>query len=324
MAGRARQPRRLFLAAATALAAVTLAGGASAFCRTTTVPVAPDFQPTDTKCWDQGNPLFWLNTCVGYDLNQNASRQVAYDDAANAMSLAFSKWTGTACPTDGTGTSRVSIDVRDLGPVSCDQVGYNQTGPNQNVILFRDDKWPHNDSNNTLALTTVTFNPDTGEIFDADMEINTADQTVTLQDPIPPSGYDFASIVTHETGHFLGMAHSGDSHATMYASYTPGATAMRYLTDDDVNGICTIYHPDGQREVLSGQVTPGGQCDPTPRRGLTSACADDANASGGKKCDVAGVGEASGASGTTGTSTASALFAIVLATLAARRRSKRM
>ena len=185
------------------------------------------------------------------------------------MSRAFTKWTGTSCPTEGTGRSRVSIDVRDLGPVDCGEVNYNQNGANQNVIVFRDDNWPHNDSNNTLALTTVTFNPDTGEIYDADMEVNTHDQRVTSTDPVPPDGYDFASIVTHETGHFLGLAHSGDNRATMFANYTPGATAMRNLTADDVAGICTVYRPDGTRAVLDGKVTPGPQCDPTPRRGYT-------------------------------------------------------
>ncbi len=265
--------RRLVAAAVLAIASVP--AGAHAFCRTTTVPVAPDFQPTPTQCWDQGQPLFWRNSCVGYDLNSAASKQVAYEDAANFMSRAFTKWTGTSCPTDGTGTSRVSIDVRDLGPVDCGDVNYNTNGSNQNVIVFRDDKWPHHDSNNTLALTTVTFNPDTGEIYDADMEINTHDQRVTLQDPVPPDGYDFASIVTHESGHFLGLAHSGDSKATMFASYQPGATAMRNLTADDIDGVCTVYRPDGERAVLDGKVTPGPQCDPTPRRGFTSQCTED-------------------------------------------------
>ena len=262
-------------AAALVLGALASAPGvASAFCRTTTVPVVSDFQPSATKCWDQGVPLFWRNSCVGYSVQRNASRQVAFDDAANGVSRAFTKWTGSSCPTEGTGRSRVSIDVRDLGAVDCGDVNYNQKGANQNVIVFRDGKWPHADSSNTLALTTVTFNPETGEIYDADMEVNTADQRVTLNDPVPPDGYDFASIVTHEAGHFLGIAHSGDPRATMFANYTPGATAMRQLTSDDVAGICSVYRPDGARAVLNGKITPGPQCDPTPRRGYTGDCAE--------------------------------------------------
>jgi len=200
-------------------------GGAYAFCRTTTVSVPAEFQPSVNACWSKGNPLFWKNACVGYSINKDASRQVSFDDASQTITRAFTKWTSASCATDGTSQSRASIDVRDIGPVECGVVQYNQDFGNQHVIVFRDDTWPHNDVNNTLALTTVTFNPDTGEIYDADMEINTFQQKVTLTDPVPLDGYDFASIVTHETGHFLGLAHSGDSHATMFASYKPGSTS---------------------------------------------------------------------------------------------------
>ena len=257
---------------------LTLSGGgaAHAFCRTTTVAVAPDFQPSRDQCWDMGVPLFWRNSCVGYSIQRNASRQVSYEDAATQTTAAFTKWSGSTCPADPSGRSRVSIDVRDLGPVDCAAVDYDTSGPNQNVIVFRDEKWPHEGTSNTLALTTVTFNPNTGEIYDADMEVNTFEQRVTLTDPVPENGYDFASIATHEAGHFLGLAHSGDARATMYASYTPGATNMRNLTADDVLGICTVYTPSGARPVgAAGDTAVGASCDPTPRRGYTKGCAEE-------------------------------------------------
>lgn len=257
------------------LASTTLSAEARAFCRTTTEPVPPSYQPVDGQCWDKGFPIFWRNSCVGYNIHRPASRQVAYDDAANTLSTAFAKWTGASCSGATTDGSRVSIDVRDLGPAECGQILYSSSGDNQNVILFRDDAWPHSDPNNTLALTTVTFDPYTGEIYDADMEINTSPgKKVTVNDPVAPDGYDFASIVTHEVGHFLGLAHSQDSRATMFANYTPGNTVMRNLTADDIAGICAIYRPDGSRAVLNGKVTPGPSCNPTPRRGFSRECAE--------------------------------------------------
>jgi hypothetical protein len=264
---------RELLLAATLLTGLLAPRVASAFCRTTTVSVPADFQPRIDQCWAQGNPLFWRNSCVGYSISREASRQVSYDDASQAITRAFTRWTSASCTTDGTSNSRASIHVRDLGPVDCNNVQYNQDFGNQHVIVFRDDIWPHNDVNNTLALTTVTFNPDTGEIYDADMEVNTFQQKVTLTDPVPTDGYDFASIVTHETGHFLGLAHSGDSHATMFAHYQPGATAMRNLTSDDVSGICAIYQPSGQRTLAGGTTVLEDACDPTPRHGFTTQCA---------------------------------------------------
>lgn len=260
------------LAGALAVAALSFASNASAFCRTATGGLQDGCTITSDECCTLGHPLYWKNACISYDIQQDASKQVSYDDAASEISIAFTKWTGASCSTDGSGQSRASIDVRDFGPVECDQVQYNKDGPNQHVIMFDDAKWPHNDSNNTLALTTVTYDSTTGEIFDADMEINTAQQTLSVHDPIAADGYDFASIVTHETGHFLGMAHSGDARATMYAHYRQGGTSMRDLTQDDIAGICSIYPPDGTRVVGDGGTVTEDACNATPRHGFQSSC----------------------------------------------------
>lgn len=264
------------LGAALACWTVSAPGGAEAFCRTTTSHVPADYDPSFSGCWTEGLPLYWANACVGYDLQQGASKQLSYAVAAAGVASAFSKWTSTICSASGAPSGRVSIDVRDLGPVACDLVQYNQGGPNQHLIAFRDDAWPYNDSSNTLALTTVTYDTQTGEIYDADMEINSHDQALSVAATVPPDGYDFESIVTHETGHFLGMAHSTDVRATMYAHYTQGDDVMRNLTIDDVTGLCSIYAPDGVRHVaLEASPTgtlPAVACDPTPRHGWSGQC----------------------------------------------------
>lgn len=310
-----RRARRATLAVATIAAGALVTVDARAFCRTMTCPLPPDFSPAPGACVPDDFasycaslqpsaktlPVWWRNACVSYDIQQDASSQVPYDTASQMFAAAFTKWTTTMCPEPAgdadaggasaalAGTSRVSIDVRDFGPVACDEVQYNSDQGNQHVIIFHDDVWPHNDANNTLGLTTVTFDPDTGEIYDADMEINST-VPLTLSDPIPAGGYDFQSIITHECGHFLGMAHSGDDRATMFAHYTQGSTYMRVLTDDDVSGICSIYLPDGDRAVDPSTTADGSglvaedSCDPTPRHGFSTQCATSAS----HPCSAAG------------------------------------
>ncbi len=275
--------RNLAAFIASAFALLAASRDAFAFCRTTSEPIDPGFVSTpDTPCWTEGLPLYWTSACVGYSIQQDASKQVSFNDAQNGMETAFAQWTNATCPSvdDGGASSRASIDVRFLGPVACHEVQYNQSGGNANIIMFDDDNWPHDDSNNTLGLTTVTYNIDTGELYDADMEINTAQVTLTVNGDVPPDGYDFLSIITHESGHFLGMAHSPDTHATMYAHYVQGATSMRDLTSDDVQGICTIYPPDGTRSTGDGGIAEG-DCDPTPRHGYSGTCG------GGGGCSAA-------------------------------------
>lgn len=281
--------------------AIGAAREAHAFCRTATCPLPADWDPAERgscvpvdfvqECQALSPPvaplpLWWRNACISYDIQENASQQIPYATADAIAAESFSKWTGTICASGGQ-VGRVSIDVRDFGPVACDEVQYNQNQGNQHVIIFRDDGSADFDSTNTLGLTTVTFDPDTGEIYDADVEINSS-KTLSVTDPAPPGGYDFPSIMTHEAGHFLGMAHSISTGATMYAQYTQGTISKRILSADDMAGICTIYPPDGTRSVApsvtaSGFVTEDA-CDPTPRHGFQSQCAQPQNSS----CAVAG------------------------------------
>jgi len=256
------------------LVAATLAFSAtdaSAFCRTRTKAVPADYDASQLGCKLDGVPLFWQNACVGYSIFRGGSKKISYEEAANGISQAFTRWTGATCAADKTGRTRVSIDVRDLGPVDCSNIEYVSGAGNQNVILFRDEEWTHGPQ--VLGLTTVRFNKETGEIFGADMELNTFGMDpLGVRDPIKPNEYDFISVATHEAGHFLGMGHSDQKASTMFARYLPGQTVQRNLSPDDIEAVCSVYRPDGQRTVLNTQVLAAPQCDPTPRGGYSTQC----------------------------------------------------
>ena len=287
---------------------------AHAFCRTTTTPVPPDYAPSH-GCFTEGLPLFWKGQCVGYSVNSAASVHIPLATATKLIDGAFTTWNDVKC-----GSASVGITTSDLGPVECAEVRYNPNGPNQNVIIFRDTKWPYSDPNNTLGLTTVTFNADTGEIYDADMELNATGKNLSTTDTVPANGFDLLSVVTHEAGHFLGLAHATDATATMFASYKPGTTTLRSVAADDIAGICSIYPTKAQRNVAASVSAMGtiasDTCDASPRHGFGSTCAEnpppaDSKTSG---CGVAPIRRPAG--------TASSFLVVALALLGLSRRKR--
>jgi MYXO-CTERM domain-containing protein len=80
-------------------------------------------------------------------------------------------------------------------------------------------------------------------------------------------GFDLLSIITHETGHMLGIAHSRVPDSTMGREYLPGDLSLRDLATDDVAAICAVYPP-----VEAGAPGDPASCDPTPRHGFTGEC----------------------------------------------------
>lgn len=270
---------RRALIAAFALGALTAPQAAHAYCRTTTKPLPANYSPS-RGCYTDGLFLYWRNACVSYSINENASRTIPYQEAKRVIDQAFQTWMDARCAETG---APPGISVTDTGGAECDEVRYNSDGPNQNLIVFRDDGWPYQDPNSTLGLTTVTFNAETGEIYDADMEINSSGRNLSTTNQVPANGFDLASVVTHEAGHFLGLAHATNSNSTMYASYKPGTTALRTLTADDVAGVCAIYPSKTTRVVTpvptqkQSELVTATSCDPNPRHGLTSVCATPKN-----------------------------------------------
>jgi len=225
-------------------------------------------------CEVNAKSLHWGRDCIGFALGEPGSVQVSNAKAAELMRAAFATWTSAPCQGGGP-----RIRVEDLGTVECADVEYNQEGGNVNVVVFRDTLWRHDP--NALGKTTLSYEITTGEIYDADIEINSTAGFV-LQSEVPAGWmrpptcdqapdvaeclqYDLASILTHEAGHFLGLAHSPVSSATMHFTVGLFDTEARSLDPDDVAGICSLY-PPGEMSSM---------CNPIPRHGYSPYCFDD-------------------------------------------------
>lgn len=116
-----------------------------------------------------------------------------------------------------------------------------------------------------VAYTVTLYDPATGAIVDGDIEVNGWDGQLAganLTTP-PTNGWyftcgddaptctaygqagctymDLRNTVTHEVGHFLGLAHTAVASTTMYSLTQPGETQKRTLSPDDVAGVCAIY-----------------------------------------------------------------------------------
>lgn len=259
------------------LALLLSAATAQAFCRTTTCDPS---EPADRcqldadQCVISGKPLAWRSSCVTVGVQQLGSPRngLSYDDVASVVEQAFGAWMLADC---GGGTP--SIDVKLIGPVECGVSEYNSTAGNANIVLFRDDEWPYVGAENAIGLTTTRFDTKTGDLWDADIELNGVGETISVGDPI--KGDDLLSVLTHEAGHFLGLSHSNDPTATMRAIYDPSQDGkdFRSLAADDIAGICSVYPPERHAATAS--------CE--NRHGFSSQCgADQTPAHESKGCSL--------------------------------------
>jgi hypothetical protein len=228
-----------------------------------------------------GPLLFWAKRAHSYQIDSRGTSDVSDSSAFDAIRSSFATWAAVTC-SDLTFTEEASA-------ATDRRIGYVAGAANHNIVLWRTrdcasvvpagdpcltqggcsntyDCWDHESS--AIATTTTTSVTSTGEILDADLELNDSAFFFTTADgpPCPATGprvgcvaYDVQNTVTHEAGHYLGLGHSSDPDATMFAFAPNGETRKRVLHADDVTGICAIYPKGGPTSVSPGVQPPGSQ-----------------------------------------------------------------
>lgn len=227
--------------------------------------------------------LWWKEGTLTYRQDAAGHPDNPGDSAFTSVEAAFQSWQAVQ---DRCGSLTLEEGPRITGRT----IGYDPAHP-ENVVLYRaqrcrdvvapgdpcleqdtcgnaHDCWDH--PGDTVALTTTTFVPSTGQILDADIELNAADFVLTTADsPACESGalgqgcvaYDVQATATHEVGHLLGLDHTGFQGSIMNPTAFVGDLSKRTIDPGSQAFVCDVY-PRGEasRDCVGPSAVPGGGC----------------------------------------------------------------
>lgn len=274
---------------------------ASAYCRMTT---QGDLPIGSSECDERGAFLEWDTLCLSYAVDVRGSQWMSFEQTETAVDAGFFAWTQVQCDAGPTHVSFQPLDA-----ATCKKPEYNDGDGNVNTVAFLDPWVDPSDGasfpRQALALTIVWHDEVTGQILDVDMLINDTEPICPRENP-SCGGFDLQSIVTHESGHFLGIGHSPVENATMhFRSPEPGNLSPRTLAEDDISALCAIYPSGSPAPVCSAlDFEPGGgldlDCEDDPRPGDCDPVSEPCPGGSGGTGGAAGSGGFGGSAGAGG------------------------
>ncbi|HXU01084.1 MAG TPA: MYXO-CTERM sorting domain-containing protein [Polyangia bacterium] len=265
----------------------------------------------------------WKNSCVSMTGFPTNLPLMTRDETSAAMAAAARAWSKQDAAVG-------ACSYLDVGLV-VDTVNVPPPAANDgtHAIIIRRDTWcPHSPNcydPTSLALTSLFARTSTGEIIDADIEVNAVNYSWSDTTLRAPTGdeQDLQNALTHEMGHVIGLDHTcyggtGDRptdengipipdcvnapqsvvDTTMFPSANALDIGKRTLADDDLMGVCAIYPLASDPMVCPPPPSPDAGRDAEPPRDAeqsvdatgNDAVGDSESASkkSGCSCDVSG------------------------------------
>ncbi|TNE48838.1 MAG: matrixin family metalloprotease [Deltaproteobacteria bacterium] len=184
------------------------------------------------KRTQSGLPVAWTSMPVSYWVDANGSQSLPDESEAQIVQQAFQVWSQVDC---------ARISFRYEGLTQRAEIAVSSVGNNANHVLWvrSPDRWPF--PANAIAVTQLTWVPDTGALVDADLAFRDFGIKWSTTE-VPQEGHhDLLNTAVHEIGHFLGLDHSTVPSATMFAEAPIGEMQKRDLASDDREGVCFLY-----------------------------------------------------------------------------------
>jgi hypothetical protein len=175
---------------------------------------------------DPRTPLYWDDRSVTIRGAWDTCADLPPDAVRDAVVLAMGTWEAA-----GEGCTDFAF-VEGAAPSGTATNLAGGAHDRENRIVWREDAWPDDVSHDALAVTTLVYDASSGEILDADIDVNGVDWYWTTSDEPGSIVTDVQNTITHELGHLLGFAHSLEVEATMYGRADPGETKTRGLHED--------------------------------------------------------------------------------------------